>query len=95
MADEPTWNYLLVFNDDVGTMEQVKEFLNSRSEILTWYFCLTHAIFIRSSYTASTLQRVFREFTKDKARFIILDCKTDRNGWLPRHAWEFMKDEYP
>ena len=95
MANTGPWNYILVFNDDVGTIDQVKDFLESRSEILTWYYCMTHAIFIRSKYTANSLQKMFREFTKDKGRFIILDCDTDRNGWLPRKAWDFMKNEYP
>jgi hypothetical protein len=95
MANTGPWNYILVFNNDVGTISQVKDFLESRSEVLTWYYCMTNAIFLRSRYTADSLQKMFREFTHDKGRFIILDCDTDRNGWLPRKAWQFMKNEYP
>jgi len=95
MANTGPWNYILVFSDDVGTRDQVKDFLNSSSEILTWYYCMTHAIFIRSKYTASSLTTMFREFSKDKGRFIILDCNTDHNGWLPGNAWKFMRNEYP
>jgi len=95
MANAGPWNYILVFSDSVGKREDVKDFINSRNEIITWYLCMTNAIFIRSRLTATQLQQVFREFTHDKGRFIILDCNTDRNGWLPEDAWKFMKNEYP
>lgn len=94
MARGP-WNYILVFSDDVGGRENVKNFIDSRSEIITWYLCMSNAIFIRSQLDADGLQKIFREFTKDNGRFIVLDCDTDRNGWLPRKAWQFMRNEYP
>lgn len=95
MSDQGPWNYILVFSDSVGSREDVKDFINSRDEIITWYLCMSNAIFIRSKLAATSLQKVFREFTNDKGRFIILDCDTDRNGWLPTKAWQFMRDEYP
>jgi hypothetical protein len=95
MPNQAPWNYILVFSDDVGTRDQVKRFIDSRTEIITWYFCMSNAIFIRSRQTAGQLTTMFREFTGDSGRFIILDCATDRNGWLPKEAWAFMKGEYP
>ncbi len=95
MANTSPWNYILVFSGDLGTRDQIKDFLDSRSEIITWYYCMTNAIFVRSSFTAKTLTVMFREFTKDKGRFIFLDCATDRNGWLPADAWKFMRNKYP
>ena len=95
MSDTGPWNYILVFSSSVGTREQVKEFIDSREEILTWYLCMSHAIFIRSNQDATGLQKIFKEFTRDRGRFIILDCQTDRNGWLPKNAWAFLRGEYP
>lgn len=95
MPDEGPWNYILVFSDGVGGREDVKEFVDSQTEILAWYLCMSHAIFIRSKLDATGLQKMFRGFTNDKGRFIILDCDTDRNGWLPKKAWQFMRNEYP
>ena len=91
MANEGPWNYILVFSDSVGDKDQVKEFIDSRPEILNWYLCMSNAIFIRSKYTADQLSEMFREFTGDKGRFLILDVDTDRQGWLPKKAWSFMK----
>ena len=95
MANRGPWNYILVFSDEVGEREDVKNFIDSRSEIITWYLCMSNAIFIRSQLAANGLQQIFREFTKDNGRFIVLDCDTDRNGWLPEKAWQFMRNEYP
>lgn len=85
------WAYILVFDDGLGTREEIQGFLDSRREILNWYACMTNAIFIVSEETATTLQKIISEFNTAGAHFILLDVKTDRNGWLPRLAWEFMR----
>lgn len=95
MANTGPWNYILVWSDSAGKSDAIKDFIDSREEIISWYSCMSNAIFIRSELTAEGLQKMFREFTHDKGRFIILDCDTDRNGWLPRKAWDFMKNKYP
>ncbi len=85
------WAYILVFDDGLGTRKEIQDFLNTRSEVLNWYACMTNAIFIVSDKTATTLQRIISEFNANKgANFIILDVATDRQGWLPKKAWEFI-----
>lgn len=91
MANTGPWNYVLIFSDSVGNTEQVKEFVDSRQEIIDWYQCMSNAVFIRSNYDAKSLSNIFRQFTNDTGRFLILDVNTDRQGWLPKKAWEFMK----
>ena len=87
------WAYILVFDDGLGTRQEIQKFLDSRQEVLNWYACMSNAIFLVSDKTANSLQEMIKEFNKGKnANFIILDVKTDRNGWLPRKAWEFMKN---
>jgi len=95
MAKAPVWNYILVFGKAVGERKEVTDFLESRPEIISWYAPLSNAVFIRSEMTANALTKVFREFTRDNGRFIILDCETDKNGWLPENAWKFMRNEFP
>ena len=85
------WTYLLVYNEAVGTRDEVKSFLNSRPEILNWYYCLPNTFFVVSNKTATGLQQVMREFTKDKGWFLILDTNADCDGWMPRKAWDFVK----
>jgi hypothetical protein len=87
------WAYILVFDDGLGTRKEVQNFLDTRSEVLNWYACMSNAIFIVSDQTAETLQKAISEFNTGKnAYFIILDVKTDKQGWLPRRAWEFMNE---
>ena len=93
MARTGPWNYVLIFSDSVGSTEQVRKFVDSRREIIDWYQCMSNAIFIRSEFSAQDLSEIFREFTFDEGRFLILDVNTDRQGWLPRKAWKFMKGE--
>ena len=93
MANTGPWNYVLIFSDSVGDREQVKEFVDSRQEISDWYICMSNAILFRSKYDAKSLAEIFRRFSQDNGRFLILDVDADRQGWLPRKAWEFMKSK--
>ena len=87
------WAYILVFDDALGTRKEIQDFLNTRSEVLNWYACMSNAIFIVSDKTAATLQKLISEFNVEKnAHFIVLDVNTDRQGWLPRKAWDFISN---
>lgn len=84
--------YLLVFDVTVGTLEEVSKFLDKREDIFqNWMTILPNSFFVISDKSATELSDVFRTFTEDKGRFIILDVNTDRNGWLPKTAWNFVK----
>ena len=91
MSESGPWNYIIVFSNSVGARDDVKQFIDSRPEFINWYLCMSNAIFVRSNSTANQITEIFREFTRDNGRFIVLDVDTDRNGWLPKKAWEFLK----
>lgn len=87
------WAYILVFDDALGTRKEIQEFLDKRPEVLNWYACMSNAIFLVSERTASGLQAIMKEFSVGKnARFVIVDANTDRDGWLPKAAWEFLRN---
>lgn len=93
MSNTGPWNYVIIFSDSVGERNDVKEYINSRVEFTNWYICMSNAIFVRTSCTAKGITDIFREFTDDSGRFLVLDVGTDRSGWLPQKAWEFMKEK--
>ena len=93
MSNTGPWNYIIVFSDSVGDKDDVKEFINSRTEFSDWYLCMSNAIFVRAKHDAKQITAIFREFTEDIGRFIVLDVDTDRSGWLPKKAWAFMKEK--
>ena len=86
------WAYILVFDDKLGTRQEIQNYLDTRPEILNWFACMTNAIFIVSDQTATSLQQIVSQFNKNDAYFVILDVKTDKNGWLPKAAWNFMNN---
>ena len=85
------WGYILVFDDGLGTRKEIQDYLDTLPEVLNWYACMTNSIFIVSNTTATILQQKISQFNRNGSRFVILDVDTDRNGWLPKAAWEFMK----
>ncbi|NMF60107.1 hypothetical protein [Pseudanabaena yagii] len=92
-TDVELYAYLLVCDESVGTMVEISSFLNKNESVfLNWLTVLPHSFFIVSHRSATELTKVFRTFTKDQARFIILDVNTDRNGWLPKKAWDFINN---
>lgn len=93
MSNTGPWNYIIVFSDSVGKKDDVKEYIDSRSEFTNWYICMSNAIFVRSKCDAKGITTILREFTEDEGRFIVLDVDTDKSGWLPKKAWSFMKGE--
>jgi hypothetical protein len=85
------WTYLLVFDDKVGSHEKVRRFIDSRPEIVNWLSYFSNSFLIVSAKTANELTEIFLKLTKKSGRFLIVDTHTDRNGWLPKEAWELMR----
>ncbi len=93
LAAKKKYAYLLVFDSAIGSLEEVSKFLDFREDVFyNWITILPNSFFVISDKSASELTTVFREFTQDTGKFIILDVETDRNGWLPKKTWEFLND---
>ncbi len=86
-----SYTYLLLFNGETWSSEKVKRFLDSRQEIEYWFRCLPNSFFLVSSLSATELTKLIRRESRHRGRFLILDTDTDRNGWLPKPAWDLMK----
>lgn len=87
--------YLLAYSEDFGDHENVRKFIDKRPEIVNWKRCFLGTYFIVSDRSAYELTDILREFSKDKGNFIVADLNTDRNGFLPRAAWEFIRNPKP
>lgn len=86
-------SYVLVFDDAIGTRRKVLDFLDQRPEILNWYTCMSNAVLIVSDKSADELTKLFRTFTQDRGRFLIINASdSDRNGWLPQKAWRLIRN---
>jgi hypothetical protein len=82
------WCYALSFDESV-TRQAMTEALDRIESVGNWYACLPHTIFVVSSSTAGELAPLIKQASGVR-QFILVDVATDRNGLLPRNAWEFM-----
>ena len=92
-----TWAYLVVFNDALGTPEEVQELLDGMPEVTHWYRCMPHCVFFTCTAVAGTIaDRIYTKFGKGAGRFLVVDVHQDRQGWLPKKAWHmFLNPDTP
>jgi len=87
------WCYALCFDESV-TRDEMTEALDRIESVGNWYACLPNTIFVVSSDTASELAPLIRRQSRAR-QFFLADVDTDRNGHLPKKAWEFMSNPKP
>ena len=83
--------YLLVFSNNLGTMAEIKDCLNSIDEIITWRTDLPNAFYLISESSAAELSKFIRENRGEKARFIVVEIGSNKQGWLPYETWYLLK----
>ena len=86
--------YILNFNDNLGTREQIANHLDTnKTNIQNWFYCMTNTIFIASTYSAHDLADFIKKLDKSKSsRFFVIKIVTgtDSWGWLPQEAHNFI-----
>ena len=82
------WAYLIVFDEDLGSREEIQNFLNSVQEITYWYSCMSNVVFFTSTLSAKTIaDKALDHFGKGLGkRFLVTEVHTDRQGWLPNES---------
>ena len=86
---ETLYAYVVSFDGSM-TRKDFTDAINREPEIVNWYACLPNAVFVVSALHADPLSALIKKATGLK-RFIVLDAKTDRQGWLPQVGWDFLK----
>ena len=87
--------YLLVYNDEVGTREQIRDFIDGVAEILNWRYDMPHAFYVVSECSADELADILLDFTDERGRFLIAEVTDNKQGWLPRRTWEMLNNKQP
>lgn len=85
------WAYVVAL--DPKDREKVTTAIDDEPEIVNWFTCMPGAIFVVSNLTAAGVADIIRKSTD--GRFIVLDANTDRQGWLPDKAWQFLSNPRP
>ena len=82
----PYYAYVVIF-DGVSVSEFTRVVDRSSKTIKNWMTVLPNTVFVVSRQPASALVDYLRKKMPGMKRVLVLDAKTDRNGWLPRSAW--------
>ncbi|MEW8050750.1 MAG: hypothetical protein AB2809_10265 [Candidatus Thiodiazotropha sp.] len=86
--------YILIYNDIVGTRAQVKEYVDSMSEVWTWRYDMPHVFYIISTYSAEKLTDAFRKKTGDKGRFMFSEVNDNYQGLMLEETWYLLNNKH-
>jgi hypothetical protein len=84
--------YILVYDDRLGSREQVKTCLNDLAEVLTWRFDLPHTFYFVSEAEALTIAELIRG-RLGTGRFIIVEVTSNRGGVLSPETWYLFQNK--
>lgn len=66
------------------------EFLKSQGN---WWHYLASTWIIISDLSASELADEIRRYTNEGDRFLVTALTKETNGWLPKRAWEWIREK--
>lgn len=67
--------------------------LDAKTQVVNWWAPFAGFMVLVSPSSATRLVRLLRKRTSlDGERFVVVDLDTDKNGWLPKHGWDFIND---
>jgi hypothetical protein len=90
-----TTPFIFVFNEKLGTRDEVQSVLDKIPEVTYWYACFPNTIFLTSTVSAFELARRVNALIPGaaQARWVIaaIDAKNSQ-GRLPPKVWHLMTD---
>lgn len=84
--------YLLIYNDAVGTQDQVKAILNKMPEITHWRYEIPHSFYLISELEAQPLAEKIRLATTGKGMLAVFEV-TKAWGWLSPETWYLITNK--
>jgi hypothetical protein len=92
------YSYLFVYNDDLGSADDLKAYADIRPEIVNWkrrFAKLPNSMLLVSPEDAGTLSNIIRERFPDGSFIIVQVNDVDKNGWLPKSMWDLINNPRP
>ena len=80
--------YLFVYAEDLGTREELRDFLDGLPEVLNWRYDLPNAFYIVSESEASELAKKIRRI--GDGRFVVTEIPENSDGLLPARSWAIV-----
>ncbi|MDE0272167.1 MAG: hypothetical protein OXP11_13260 [Gammaproteobacteria bacterium] len=82
--------YLFIYSPDVGTRDEVKDFIDACPEIVHWRYDLPNAFYLISDASAVELYTTIQRFNAKRGRFLICEAGENKQGWLPKKTWTLL-----
>lgn len=85
--------YLFVYNDTVGTRDQVKTILDAMPEVITWRYDLPNCFYVISYDSAHTVSEAFRSRHGDTGLWIFVEVADNKQGWMQKRTWHLLNNK--
>lgn len=82
--------YVLIYSDMLGTREEVRDFIDGIPEITFWRYDLPNTFYLVSELSADELSDVVQGLNRKRARFLVIEVGSNKQGWLPRETWSVL-----
>ena len=82
--------YLFVYNDEIGSRKQVKEYLDTLPKIVNWRYELPNAFYLISELEADQIANLILKFSGKKGLFIVAELTSNTQGWLQEKTWALI-----
>lgn len=84
--------YLFIFNSLFGNRFQAISVIKQIPDIKNWRSDMPNAIYMKSDKSAQQLCDLIRKKNKN-GRFLIVEISSNRQGYLSKDSWTFIKDQ--
>lgn len=88
-------SYIFIYNNSLGTREEIKCILDSLPEILHWRFELPYTFFLVSEETANGLAKKIQKVLGDNGKFLLSEYSENSQGLLSEKSWRFLESKEP
>lgn len=79
--------YVLIYSDRMGSRDEVREFVDGIPEITFWRYDLPNTFYLISELSADELSDIVLTFNRKRARFLIIEVGSNKQGLLPKETW--------
>jgi hypothetical protein len=84
-------SYLLIFDNEVGTSEELREYLNSLPQILNWRTdTIPNSIYIVSELSADEIASFVKTINKNDGAFLVTEITPNKQGWMIKDTWTMI-----
>jgi len=84
--------YILVYSNNLGTRDQVKECMDNISQVITWRYDMPNSFYIISDDSADEIARAIHDYT-GKTKFIVSEITSNKQGWLSKETWYLINNK--